>query len=234
MKKLTLTFNKSLLTIALLSFICVIAQSVIQNGIDFTAYLFQLTRPLIILFNFLPIFLFMTFIFCITNSIWKSFLGTSLPVTLLLIINYYKTYFLDAPLTIRDMIQAFEAVSIAQNYTLTFSLRIFVVCLLLFAIIIFTMLKINKTEITKKEKLITIASIFALTTISSLLIYSNTYLYENVCVTDNEFYDVDIVNNKGLIYSLLAKTSLDVSYNEPEGYSKEFAQDLQVHKLLIS
>ena len=71
MKKFTLSFNKSLLTLALLSLILVVTQSIIQNGIDLAVYWFQICNPIIILLNFLPIFLVMAFIFCITNSIWK-------------------------------------------------------------------------------------------------------------------------------------------------------------------
>lgn len=226
MKKITFNFTKSLICVTILALTLVIAQSIIQNGIDFTAYLFQITHPLILLLNFLPIFLFMSLFFFITNSLWKSYLITAIPVTVLLIINHYKTYFLDAPLSSRDIAQAFEAVSIAQNYTLTFSPKIFTICLLLFAIIVFLMQKTTNTEITTKQKLISFATIFIVFILSFTLIYKNTYIYENVCVTDNIFYDVDIVNNKGLIYSLLAKTSLDTTYNPPDGYSSEAVQTI--------
>ena len=88
MKKITLSFNKSLLVIALLSLILVISQSIIQNGIDLAVYWFQICNPIVIFLNFLPIFVLMTLMFCITNSTWKSFFITALPVTILLIINY--------------------------------------------------------------------------------------------------------------------------------------------------
>jgi len=226
MKKFTLTFNKSLALIALLSLILVIAQSVIQNGIDIAVYWFQITNPIIILLNFLPIFVLMGFIFCLTNSIWKSFFVTSLPVTLLLIINYYKSYFLDAPLVLADITQAFEALSIAQNYTLTFSLRIFLICVLLLFILVFLILRIKSSKKTKEQSITTILLITLISTISYYFIYSNQYIYENVAIPVNPFYDVGIVSSKGLIYSLLSKTELDVTYNAPEGYSKEIAEKI--------
>lgn len=226
MKKITFNFTKSLIYVTILALTLVIAQSIIQNGIDFTAYLFQITHPLILLLNFLPIFLFMSLFFFITNSLWKSYLITTIPVIILLIINHYKMYFLDAPLSSRDIAQAFEAVSIAQNYTLTFSPKIFIICLLLFAIMVFLMQKTTNTEINTKQKLIGFSTIFIVFILSFTLIYKNTYIYENVCVTDNIFYDVDIVNNKGLIYSLLAKTNLDIKYNPPDGYSSEAVQTI--------
>jgi len=171
MKKFTLTFNKSLGLLAILSLICVLTQSIIQIGTDFAAYGFQLSHPLIILLNFLPIFLLMSLIFFLTNSIWKSFFITSLPLTILLIINYYKTYFLDAPLVLTDISQAFEAVSIAQNYTLTFSLRIFLTCLSLFFIVVFLLRYVQSEQKTKKQTLVGISCILIFSVLSYLFIY---------------------------------------------------------------
>ncbi len=226
MKKFTLSFNKSLLLIALLSLILVVSQSVIQNGIDLAVYWFQLTNPIIVLLNFLPIFVLMTFVFCITNSIWKSFFTTSLPVILLLIINYYKSYFLDAPLVLGDIAQAFEALSIAQNYTLTFSLKIFLICVLLLFVLIFLILRVKSSKKSKEQTITTILILTLIATISYYFVYSNQYIYENVAIPVNPFYDVGIVNSKGLIYSLISKTELDVTYNAPEGYSKEVAENI--------
>lgn len=226
MKKISLTFNKSVLVIALLSLILVISQSIIQNGIDLAVYWFQLSNPIIICLNFLPIFLLMTFIFCITNSVWKSFFVTALPVTLLLIINYYKSYFLDAPLVLADITQAFEALSIAQNYTLTFSLKIFLICTLLLFVLVFLMLRIKSNKTSKEQTVTTILLITLIGSLSYYFVYSNQYIYENVAIPVNPYYDVGIVNSKGLIYSLISKTELDVTYNPPEGYSKELAKEI--------
>ena len=226
MKKFTLTFNKSLILITILSLILVIIQSIIQNGIDLAVYWFQLTNPIIILLNFLPIFLLMTFIFCLTNNVWKSFFATALPLTLLLIINYYKSYFLDAPLVFADITQAFEALSIVQNYTLTFSLKIFLICILLLFVLIFLMIRIKSGKKSKEQTITTILLITLITTISYYFVYSNQYIYDNVAIPVNPYYDVGIVNSKGLIYSLISKTELDVTYNEPERYSKEYAENI--------
>lgn len=226
MKKFTLSFNKSLLLIAVLSLILVIAQSIIQNGIDLAVYWFQICNPIITALNFLPIFVIMTLIFCITNSVWKSFFITSLPVMLLLIINYYKSYFLDAPLVLADIIQAFEALSIVQNYTLTFSLKIFLICILLFAVLVFLILRIKSGKKTKEQSITTILILTLISTLSYYFVYSNQYIYDNVAIPVNPFYDVGIVNSKGLLYSLISKTELDVTYNAPEGYSKEIAENI--------
>ena len=226
MKKFTLSFNKSLLLLALLSLILVISQSVIQNGIDLAVYWFQICNPIIIFLNFLPIFLLMTFMFCITNSVWKSFFVTTLPVMLLLIINYYKSYFLDAPLVLTDITQAFEALSIAQNYTLTFSLKIFLICVLLIFTLVFLILRVQSKKKSKEQTITTILLIVLINFISYYFVYSNQYIYENVAIPVNPYYDVGIVNSKGLIYSLISKTELDVTYNAPEGYSKETAENI--------
>lgn len=226
MKKLNLTFSKSLILIAVLSLILVIIQSVIQNGIDLAVYWFQITNPIIILLNFLPIFLLMSFIFCLTNNVWKSFFTTVLPVMLLLIINYYKSYFLDAPLVLADITQAFEALSIVQNYTLTFSLKIFLICVLLLFVLIFLILKVKSNKKSKEQATTTLLIVTLTSMFSYYFIYSNQYIYDNVAIPVNPYYDVGIVNSKGLIYSLISKSELDVTYNAPDGYSKEIAQNI--------
>lgn len=226
MKKYRINFSQSLLVIAVLSLILVISQSVIQNGIDLAVYWFQICNPIIILLNLLPIFTLMTFIFCITNSIWKSFFITSLPLTLLLIVNYYKSYFLDAPLVLADITQALEAFSIAKNYTLSFSLRIFLICILLISILFFLLMRIENRKKTKEQSITTILIITLISTTSYFFVYSSQYIYDNVAIPVNPYYDVGIVNSKGLIYSLISKTELDVIYNAPEGYSKETAENI--------
>lgn len=226
MKKYRINFSQSLLLIVALSLILVVSQSVIQNGIDLAVYWFQICNPIIILFNLLPIFTLMSFIFCITNSIWKSFFITSLPVTLLLIINYYKSYFLDAPLVLADITQALEAFSIAKNYTFTFSLRIFLICILLLFILIFLLMRIENKKKTKEQTITTIFIITLISITSYFFVYSNQYIYDNVAIPVNPYYDVGIVNSKGLIYSLISKTELDVVYNAPEGYSPEIAESI--------
>jgi len=226
MKKITLNFNKSLLLIALLSLILVISQSIIQNGIDIVVYWFQICNPLIIVLNFLPIFILMAFIFSITNSIWKSFFVTALPIIILLTANYYKSYFLDAPLILTDIIQAFEAISIAQNYTLTFSFKIFFICILLISILAYLILNVKSTKKTNDQTLTTILTLSLIGLTAYYFVYSNTWLYENIATPVNPYYDVGIVSSKGLIYSLISKTELDVTYNPPENYSKENAENI--------
>lgn len=226
MKKITLNFNKSLLLIALLSLILVISQSIIQNGIDIAVYWFQICNPLIIVLNFLPIFILMTFIFSITNSVWKSFFTTALPIIILLIANYYKSYFLDAPLILTDIIQAFEAFSIAKNYTLTFSIKIFIICILLISILLYLILNVKSTQKTNDQTITTILTLSLIGLTTYYFVYSNTWLYENIAIPVNPYYDVGIVSSKGLIYSLISKTEFDVTYNPPENYSKENAENI--------
>ena len=56
---------------------------------------------------------------------------------------------------------------------------------------------------------------------SYTFIYSNSNLYKEVSKPVNEFYDVDIVNAKGLIYSLLSKAEMKNIYKKPDTYEKE-------------
>lgn len=231
-EKLLTTNNNlksSLLIICILSLFSVIFQIIMQNGApteDFKNYLIYIQSPLLILFNFLPIFLLTVFFYFLLNSISKSFFVINLPFLMILIINHYKIFFRDIPLTITDFSLAQEAISILQNYTIEFNLRVFILSLLMIIIFIFLFKYIHAQKNNKEIRLIGIFSTVLLIFLSYLFIYSNKELYINVHTSTNEYYDVNIVTEKGLIYSLLSKNTLTTLYEKPTNYSTEKIQEL--------
>lgn len=228
--KLRNKFNKnynlkqSIIIIALLALFSVIFQAIMQNGITYEGiinYWGYLKSPLLILFNFLPIFLFTMFFYFLLNSISKSFIIVNLPLTLLLIVNHYKIFFRDTPLTLNDFSSTVEALSIVQNYNIEFNFRIFLLTLIMISLFVFLIKYIHSEKVQLKIRLIGFLASLVLIFTSYTLIYKNTELYKTVSTPQNEYYDVAIVNSKGLLYSLISKENLKTIYTKPKEYSDE-------------
>ena len=133
-------FTNSIKIIALLSLFSMIFEIIVQNGLSefcLYNYLGYFKSPLLLVFNFLPIFLFMMLFYFMFNSISKSFIIVNIPLTLLLIVNHYKIFFRDMPLTLNDFFTVREAFAIVQNYKLEFNFRIFISTFLMLLIFIF-------------------------------------------------------------------------------------------------
>ena len=221
------SLKKSLIVIAILSLISVFFQAIMQNGILYMNYLGYLTSPLLLLFNFLPFFLLILLFYFLTNSISKSYAIVNFPFLILLIINHYKIVFRDTPLTLNDLFTAKEAFSIIQNYNITFNLRVFLLSVLMIVFCVFLIKKIHNTKNTLKIRFIGILSTIFAILFSYLLIYKNTTLYEKIYTPVNEFYDVNVVSEKGLVYSLLSKQQIKTIYTKPQNYSNEKIQQLK-------
>ena len=223
----TYDLKKSILIIAILSLFSIIFQAIFQNGISLWNYLGYLKSPLLLLFNLLPVFLLITFFYFITNSISKSFIIINLPFTIILIINHYKVYFRDTPLTLNDFFSAKEAFSIIQNYTLEFNLRIIILSIIMIFTFVILLKYLNNTKNTLTVRALGILLTILLFFISYFAIYQHTELYKKVYTPINEYYDVDIVGSKGLIYSLVSKENLKTVYTKPANYSSEKIEELK-------
>lgn len=221
--------NKSLIILALLALFSVIFQIIVQNYTSdywLENYFGFLKSPLLILFNFLPFFLLTLLFYFLLNSISKSFIIVNMVSTLLLIINHYKIFFRDTPLKLNDFFIGREALNIVQNYKLEFDFPLFIsVFFMLFLFVFLIKFLHNKKNNTKVRILGAIIST-SLIVISYFFIYQNTSLYENILKPANEFYDVDVVNSKGLIYSLLSQKTMKKTYQKPENYSEESVKNL--------
>ncbi|MBQ7668789.1 MAG: LTA synthase family protein [Clostridia bacterium] len=218
--------KKSLIIIAILSIFSVVFQAIIQIGFEknnLHSYLTYIAHPTVFIFNFIPIFLLTTLLYFILNSISISYIITNIPLTILLIINHYKVYFLDSPLMLNDFASSKEALSISKNYKLEFNLRIFIFTLVMLLLFVFLIRFIRATRLSIKSKIwgITLSSL--LIVLSYVAIYTDTDLYKTIAPVKNEYYDVDVVNSKGLLYSLLSKENIKSFYKKPENYNSKIS-----------
>ena len=219
-QKIEVNFKTSLIIMAFLSLLCVLIQAIAQNGFDITGYLSLVVNPLLILFNFIPIFLVMLLFYCIFLRIWVSFLLTDIILCVMLFVNHYKVMFRSESFKFIDVALLTEAMNITQNYNFSFSpLLAFVVFISIFVfILILSSLKDKKIKVWKR--LCTLIVVCALMVGSYLGIYCNKKLYNSMYCLTTKFNELKTTAHRGLVYSFLSGIN-DYSYPEPEEYNED-------------
>ncbi len=198
---------------------------ILQNGYHLFAYFSYVAVPLITLLNFLPVFLIMMFFYSVTGRISVSFWLTGTPLALLLTVNHYKILFRDDPLKPTDLTLVKETANIMENYELTFE------PVLIIMIVLFIALGIYITRVIKPKKHAPVFRIvcgivsFVLLVCSYFTVYQNKAISKNIDGFANIYYEVDVSRNKGFIYYFLS-SEFKNSFNPPEGYSKEAAENI--------
>ncbi len=216
---------QSLSFIAVLSVFTTLYQLVMQNGSNFKAYMSFFMSPLVMLFNFLPIFLIMTFIFFLTNRIWAGYLAVNLPLTVGLYVNFYKIYFRAEPFKPSDITLMGEVLNITENYKFTFNLSMacLTILMLFVFVVIFKTVHAKKADTLKRVTGIVVSA--ALLVSSYFLIYTNEPMYTKAFSLADGYNDVDTVSYKGLLYSFLVSAA-QTGYQKPKGYTDEIAQQI--------
>ena len=223
--KQNLKTKSSVIAIIILSLITVLLQIFVQNGLNIFSYLGYGSSPLILLFNFLPVFLIMLFGYFAFNRIWAGYLLASIPLSLMLIANHYKIYFRDDPLKPIDFTIGNEAVGIISNYKLSFDVRLLLLILIVIITFLYLLIFINGG----KSKLLT-RVIGAFLSVSCFFVtyetvYKNKEFYDDIPSNANIYYDVSTYNYKGFVFSFLS--NLDgIKYKTPLDYSEERVNEL--------
>lgn len=215
----------SLITIIVLSLITVLIQIFVQNGLNIFSYIGYGTSPLILLFNFLPVFLIMLFGFFVFNRIWAGYILVNIPLSFMLFANQYKIFFRDEPLKPLDFTIGTEAFGIVSNYELKFDIRLFILIILVALIFLYLLFFIKG-----KAKNLFIRIIGVVLSVSMLfglykLVYTNKELYDNVPSNANVYYDVSLYDYKGFLYSFLINLNT-IKYEMPKGYSEEKVEEI--------
>lgn len=200
-------------------------QMFIQIGLSKTGYDSYLSSPLLLVFNWLPIFLTMLFMFFATNRVWGGYVPTAALLLLGVAIDQYKIYFLDEPFRPIDIILTSEAFNITQNYDFEINKKL--VCMIaVFAVVSIILCRYVKSDKLKiKNRIIGAAVMCVLFGVSYKFIYSNGDLYDNVYVSENTYQDTIIEKEKGFLYSFLVNTKSFV-YDKPKGYSEKKVDEI--------
>ncbi len=213
------SLHRSLILLFVMAIWTVLYQMVAQNF-----NVLQLYGP-IMLFNIIPIFLLLLFLYFTIGKISWSFIITNIVLSVLLLINHFKIKFRDEPLNPTDFSLAKEAKNIIQNYDITVDgivILVVVVCALSFW---FVAKRVKNKRPGLLTSLIGIVVTLALSAGAYSLIYQNTRIYNALLADLGIFHETTIVSSKGLVYSLINNTSV-MRYDKPDSYSGENTDEI--------
>ncbi|HHW00455.1 MAG TPA: sulfatase-like hydrolase/transferase [Clostridiaceae bacterium] len=180
--------------------------------------------PLLLLMNFIPIFLFMMFVYLLTNRLWAAFSLTSLLFVTMSIVNKFKLMYRDDPFVFVDVKLVGESLIMAQKYNIRLSLKMIVLIIAL--IVLAIMLKIFfKYKIASRK--VRISSLVALI-LAGIAIFKGFYFNADIYkkVGDKSLINIWIASeqfqSKGFVYPFIYSIK-DAIETPPEGYDEKKA-----------
>lgn len=161
-------------------------------------------QGLLIWMNFIPIFLFMAFIYLISNRLWLGYLVTALTFTFMGIVNKLKLTYRDDPFTFLDMKLVGESLEMTKTYDLSLSTRLVAIIVGLVAIGILLKIFFQPRVENKNTRIGLLVSL----AIVSLVIFKGYYfsqgLYDRLGDRDviNQWVESERYQSKGFVYPL--------------------------------
>lgn len=176
---------------------------------------------LLILMNFIPIFLFMIFTYLIFNRLWASFTLTSILFITLSIVNKFKLTYRDDPFTFIDLKLFGESMTMAKKYDINLSKEIIMMILIFIGMALMLKLFFKYRINSSKVRITLLVSLTIISTIIFKGYYFNQEIYNKV--GDKSGINIWIKSQqfqvRGFVYPFIysAKDAIDI---KPEGYNK--------------
>lgn len=214
-----------LFTIIILSLIITTITFLFSRSVSDLRYLSIYCREgLLVLMNFIPVFILMAFVYLISNRLWISFIVNSFVFVTMSLVNKFKLTYRDDPFTFIDLKLFKESLIMAEKYSLGLSPKVIIMIVGLFIIALllrkFFDLKVNS---------------FKVRTIFIVLLCIITYIIFNGFYFDSKIYaevgDKSTINiwiqsqqfqSKGFIYPFIYSATYSKEV-ELEGYDEERA-----------
>ncbi|MBQ3114836.1 MAG: LTA synthase family protein [Clostridia bacterium] len=206
----------SVLFIFIISILITLFQILMQVA-EYDVFMGYFRTPLLFFFNFLPIFLALTLLYFVSNSVFISYAITSSVFYLFLVINHYKIFFRDEPFSPNDLTLARDMFGIMKNYQIEISWRVVVIGLAFLLLGVFVKLFLKSEKARWYTRTIAVGVVVIISCLSIKYIYHNEQLYYSLTVNENTYNDVSVNNSRGFIYNFLYKTT-GTYYQKPEGY----------------
>lgn len=182
--------------------------------------------PLLLLMNFIPIFLLMAVFYLALNRMWLSFLISSLLFVIMSFVNKSKLTFRDDPFSFIDIKLIRESLEMAERYEIRLSLNMIILVISLVAITILLKFLFNYKIGSKKIRLSLIA-VLLVVSIAICKTYFNTEVY-------NKIGDKSLINiwsqtqqfqSKGFVYPFIYSIK-DAHDTKLEGYDEKKAMEV--------
>jgi len=181
---------------------------------------------LLLLLNFIPIFLFMMFMYLITNRLWAAFSLTSILFVTMSIINKFKLMYRDDPFVFADVRLVSESLIMAQKYDIRLSPKVIMLIIALIAITVFLKFFL-KFKITSKR--VRVSSLIVLILAGFIIFkwfYFDSEIYKKV--GDKSLINIWIASeqfqSKGFVYPFIYSIK-DAIETPPEGYDEKKAME---------
>lgn len=183
-------------------------------------FMVKITRsPLVLLLNFIPIFL--------TGILFQGIFGrrrfalifNSLFYLIFFTVHRTKVIYRNAPFRVSDLALSFEALKMSQNsFKPDFTSIVIFLVTLVILIIISRFFKSEKLRV--RDRLMGILSIIISSVLLFNFVYSKDKIYNSLPLNGNVFNLIDHFNSKGFNYTFLF--NLKKSFvRPPEGYDKK-------------
>lgn len=182
--------------------------------------------PLLLLLNFIPIFLILLFVLFLTKRLWISFGFTSLLVLIMGIVNQTKLFYRDDVLKFEDLALSKEALVMTSRYKVIigkYGIIAIILCLLILALL----MKKKKMKFRFLWRLPVLIGIVSI----SILLYYKVYINQEIY---NSVGDTSIINIwigtrnsqiRGLIYPFI-NSSTELNFTKPNGYNEDKAKEV--------
>lgn len=187
----------------------------------------------VFLLNVLPIFLVMTFLYCIVNRLWISYIVTAAVTFVIAEVNRFKIAFRDSPFVFEDVLYISEAGNMTNNYELYLDITSLCVlaAILVFAYFIY---RNGKNKIKKPYiRLCGIACTIAISVLScNFLYFNNQAIHDSLWrpMYGSEYKAGDQSTSRGVIYSFI-KSIPSAFISPPDGYNeKEASKALEAYR----
>lgn len=188
--------------------------------------------PTLLLMNFIPIFLVMSFIYLISNRIWVGYSVACLIFFVMSLVNKFKLMYRDDPFVFADLRLIKESLIMAKRYDL--SLNNLIVTLMLGLLLIAVLLKIIFRNLSNKLDAISWkirTCLILVLALGSYHIFKNFYFDTNIYskAGDKSLINIWIYSqqfqSRGFVYPFLYSIK-DAIIKEPDGYDEKKAKEI--------
>ncbi len=183
--------------------------------------------PVLLVLNFIPIFLLMLILYAIFNSVAASFSGGSLILFVMCMVHFFKLLYRDEAFVISDILLLQEAGNMAGKYDITFRFKHWLALFLLLVIFILLLRFYHQTKQTWKIRL-SVASISLITLITLFAtVYQNEKLYNRHMNSDiiNRWVTTQQYQVHGFVYPFIYSYTYAVD-KEPDHYDPNAAENI--------
>lgn len=179
---------------------------------------------LLLVMNFIPIFLAMLIIYLLTNRLWLSFVIPSALMTILGIINKFKLTYRDDPFTFIDITLVKESLEMKDSYDINLNANMVILFIGLLVITILLKILFDYKMDSNKFRIYSLITVAILTSFIFIKPYYSTSIYDKVGEKSliNIWSDSQQFQSKGFIYPFIYSIK-QANDTKPQDYNKDSA-----------